>query len=339
MKKQKFSPFIIERIADLFACKDAESPLYMKGPQLVKLFNEMGFPDSYTFYGGKGIRTLDFGDGLSRHTYVLKRLMELNDIYKVPLAIQAFMNAVGHSEEAKKTFLQELERLRLPFPLEDNSSKPQDGLNAVAGGVPGLNKRQVKRGKERKDCMLGETQPSNAGKILNNEILGDIPVGRPVVFISYSWDSEEHKDWVAKLADDMSVKHGIHVLLDQYVPDGTMLPIFMELGLERADRVLVVGTKVYKEKSLSTNTGVTFEESVIHAGLFQNIGTSKFITCLREGDFNSAFPNLISTLKGHDFRKEENYEKELENLCRDIWKKPLRERPKLGAIPNYVNEE
>lgn len=28
----------------------------------------------------------------------------------------------------------------------------------------------------------------------------EIPEGHPVVFISYSWDSEEHKAWVKKLS-------------------------------------------------------------------------------------------------------------------------------------------
>ena len=30
-----------------------------------------------------------------------------------------------------------------------------------------------------------------------------IPDGVPVAFISYSWDSKEHKDWVLKLSADL----------------------------------------------------------------------------------------------------------------------------------------
>ncbi|WP_121515136.1 toll/interleukin-1 receptor domain-containing protein [Petrotoga sp. HKA.pet.4.5] len=37
---------------------------------------------------------------------------------------------------------------------------------------------------------------------------------KPTVFISYSWDSKEHQEWVKKLVDDLSSK-GIEVNFDQ----------------------------------------------------------------------------------------------------------------------------
>lgn len=37
-----------------------------------------------------------------------------------------------------------------------------------------------------------------------------------VVFISYSWDSEDHKSWVRKLSDDLRTKYAVNTLLDQY---------------------------------------------------------------------------------------------------------------------------
>lgn len=44
----------------------------------------------------------------------------------------------------------------------------------------------------------------------------EIPEGHPVVFISYSWDSEEHKAWVKKLSDDLRSKYAVYTLLDRY---------------------------------------------------------------------------------------------------------------------------
>lgn len=34
-------------------------------------------------------------------------------------------------------------------------------------------------------------------------------------FISYAWDSEEHKNWVLKLASDLR-RHGVDTILDQW---------------------------------------------------------------------------------------------------------------------------
>ncbi|RHK51047.1 TIR domain-containing protein [Leyella stercorea] len=82
-------------------------------------------------------------------------------------------------------------------------------------------------------------------RLLEESILGMIPEGHPVVFISYSWDSPEHKVWVAKFADDLTSK-GIYVLFDDYLDSGTTLPMFMEYGIERSDKVLIIGTPKYK---------------------------------------------------------------------------------------------
>ena len=46
--------------------------------------------------------------------------------------------------------------------------------------------------------------------------LDTIPEGVPVVFISYSWDSEEHKNWVLMLSKDLREKYRIYTLLDRY---------------------------------------------------------------------------------------------------------------------------
>ena len=68
------------------------------------------------------------------------------------------------------------------------------------------------------------------------------------------------------------------------------IPVFMDLGIERADKVLVIGTPRYRIKCYEPASGVAFEECIIRASICQNIGTKKFITCLKEGTFKTAFP-------------------------------------------------
>lgn len=61
----------------------------------------------------------------------------------------------------------------------------------------------------------------------------------PKVFISYSHDSEEHKNWVLKLSCDL-IKHGVDVILDQWdVRLGDDLPFFMEQGLTSSNLACV----------------------------------------------------------------------------------------------------
>lgn len=137
---------------------------------------------------------------------------------------------------------------------------------------------------------------------------------------------------------NQAVKRNMKRFPDYYMflEDGSNLPAYMDLGIERADKVLIIGTPKYQEKCYEPSSGVAFEDCIIRAGISRNIGTKKFIACLREGNFKISFPIYIGIKKGHDFTAEENYDKELESLCRDIYGRPIIQRPVLGDIPDYA---
>ena len=85
------------------ATKDAYSQNYLKGTELVNLFQSLGFPDDYTFVEGRGIQTLDFGEGLSRLAYTQKRLAMINESLQMPIAIQKFIERVKEPKEASNS--------------------------------------------------------------------------------------------------------------------------------------------------------------------------------------------------------------------------------------------
>lgn len=333
-----FPPKAINQIANVMATQNSADPNYMKGPELVSLFNTLGYLDAYTFSDGRGIQTIDYGEGLSRLTYVTKRLQDLNKVYQVPNAIQEFSKRVHQPSEFLNSVHKILEPIRLSQLLpnvsfvptlsgkanENTETKDIDDSKLVNEKNTVVEKSDTKIYDERK-------------KSLEESVLGEIPDGHRVVFISYSWDSPSHKEWVAKLAKDLA-DNGIYVLLDEYLEGGTTLSSFMELGIARAKKVLVIGTPNYRAKCLGLSSGVAFEESIIRESMFQNLGTKKFIPCLRLGEFTQSFPLILSGCKGYDFRKDDNYTTILDDLCRDIYGQPRRPRPKLGDIPDYAKQ-
>lgn len=338
-KQVMFPPLAIKQIANVMAIQNPSAPNYLKGPELVNLFNALGYPDNYTFEEGRGIQTLDYGEGLSRLNYTTKRLEDLNKASQIPDALQEFTKRIRQPLE----FIETLQKVLKPWNLDQ--FVPKNGTEALQVDNANIDKT---------DAVIVES-PKNIGtdinpkneeteklydarkKALEESVLGKIPGGHPVVFISYSWDSEEHQTWVLKLSEDLA-KNGIYVLLDQYVEDGSMLPAYMDLGLDRANKVLIIGTEKYRMKCYEPSSGVAFEDCIIRNNISQNIGTKKFIACLRQGDFKKSFPIYIGTNKGHDFSKEEDYDKELESLCRAIYGKPLHKRPQLGEIPDYAKK-
>ena len=69
------------------------------------------------------------------------------------------------------------------------------------------------------------------------------------VFISYAWESEEHRARVKALADRL-LADGIEAIVDQYDLElGDRLPQFMEQSVRSSDYVLIVCTPAYKQKA------------------------------------------------------------------------------------------
>lgn len=163
--------------------------------------------------------------------------------------------------------------------------------------------------------------------------LDQIPEDRPVVFISYSWDSEEHKQWVASLSRDLRDK-GIYTLLDQYNRGGEDLISFMNIGLQRSSRVLIIGTPEYKMKINKTSGGAKYEDQLITVELYHNIMSSKFVPILRKGSFADSFSDFMGVRTGYDMSDDAKYDEELDKLVRDLWGNKV--APTLGPKPNFT---
>lgn len=161
-----------------------------------------------------------------------------------------------------------------------------------------------------------------------------------VVFISYSWDSEGHKMWVKKFADDLGREYGIYVLLDQYCRYGENLILFMQDGIERSDRVLIIGTPRYKQRIEQNRGGAKFEEQIISSELYENINTSKYIPIFRVGEsVECAFKGLLKNHIGADFRDDSQYEENLRKVAYDILDRPLNARPNEKCVEQRVEKE
>lgn len=119
------------------------------------------------------------------------------------------------------------------------------------------------------------------------------------VFISYSHDSQPHRDFVRGLADQLRTD-GLDCLIDQYVngfpPEGWSR--WMENQIEAADFVLLVCTETYLRRYRGQETdsgkGVTFEGVVISQSLYDAYyRNTKFVPILPEGGDFGHVPLLL----------------------------------------------
>ena len=154
------------------------------------------------------------------------------------------------------------------------------------------------------------------------------------LFVSYSHDSENHKSWVKKFANDLKDFGGFDVLLDQDLPKGYPLTRFMEIGLKNADKVLIIGTPQYKQKS-EKGKGVAFEGTIISTELMNDIDTLKFYPILRSGTFETSFPLILQSRSGDDLSDDVNYEEKLQIVIDSI----LNEKPLPNALKPSRSDE
>lgn len=160
----------------------------------------------------------------------------------------------------------------------------------------------------------------------------------PTVFISYSWDSPEHSDWVLNLATKL-MENGVNVILDKWDlgPLGKPLPNFMEKAISKSNRVICVMTPNYKKKTEKSEGGVGYEYSIITAEIFADgVNTSKFIPLIRQGAENESVPTALRDRKYVDMRKDTEFEdKFVHELLRDIHNAPKYKKPAIGRKPIF----
>ena len=83
---------------------------------------------------------------------------------------------------------------------------------------------------------------------------------RKRIFISYSWDSSAHREWVRKLADSLEEHTDLHVVWDGYDLDALAdKNKFMESGITDSQFIIVIATKNFKNKADARTGGVGIE--------------------------------------------------------------------------------
>jgi tetratricopeptide (TPR) repeat protein len=154
----------------------------------------------------------------------------------------------------------------------------------------------------------------------------------PRVFISYSHDSDEHRDRVLELADRLRAD-GIDAVIDQYVqspPEGW--PAWCEAEIRKSDFVPMICTETYirrvnGEEEPGKGRGVLWEARLIKQHLYDaRLVSNKFIPVLLADGSGAHVPTpvkggtvyRVETLEGYDA------------LLRLLTDQPLTPMPALG---------
>lgn len=168
---------------------------------------------------------------------------------------------------------------------------------------------------------------------------GAIPVR---VFISYSWTSDDHAQWVLDLASRLR-DDGVETILDRWhLKPGQDKYEFMEqmVGDPSVQKVLMICDKRYAEKANERKGGVGEETQIITPKVYRETSQRKFLPVIagRDEEGHPYKPNYLSGRLHIDLSDPQTFEKGYEDLLRDIVGKPFHVAPAVGRLPSFLQE-
>jgi len=164
----------------------------------------------------------------------------------------------------------------------------------------------------------------------------------PRLFISYSWTTPEHQQWVLTLATELR-ENGVDVVLDKWdLAVGHDSIAFMEkmVSDKTITKVVMICDKAYAEKTNNRAGGVGTEAQIISPELYSKQEQNKFAAVIAETDENGK-PFLPTYYKSRifvDLSQPHRYGEEFEKLLRWIYGKPVDVRPEIGKPPSFVTD-
>lgn len=164
----------------------------------------------------------------------------------------------------------------------------------------------------------------------------------PKLFISYSWSSPEHEQWVLQLAVELR-ESGVDVILDKWdLREGHDAYVFMEKMVTDPEikKVIIVCDKKYAEKANDRSGGVGTETQIISKEVYEKTDQNKFVAIVVEKDENgkACLPIYYKSRIYIDFSDQDLYATNFEQLLRWIYDKPLYIKPELGKKPSFLSD-
>ena len=164
----------------------------------------------------------------------------------------------------------------------------------------------------------------------------------PKLFMSYSWSSPTHEQWVIDLATELR-ESGIDVILDKWdLKEGHDAISFMEQMVTNHEikKVAIVSDQTYATKADGRAGGVGTETQIISKDVYDNQSQEKFVAVVSEKDEHGK-PFLPTYYKSRiyiDLSEPDKYSENFERLLRWVFDKPLYQKPALGEKPTFLND-
>lgn len=164
----------------------------------------------------------------------------------------------------------------------------------------------------------------------------------PTLFISYSWSSPQHEQWVVELATALR-ESGIDVILDKWdLKEGHDAFAFMERMVSdpAVEKVAIISDQVYSERADGRSGGVGTETQIISKEVYENQQQDKFVLVVSEKDEDGKayLPTYYKSRIYIDLSEPDSYAENFDKLLRWVFDKPLYVKPEIGSAPAFLTD-
>jgi len=161
----------------------------------------------------------------------------------------------------------------------------------------------------------------------------------PSVFISYSWDSEEHENWVTVLAAKLR-ENGVDATIDKFETQSKTVNLnrMMVEKIKNSDNILLILTENYAKKADTFQGGVGYETNLLIRYIKDN--PDKIILIMRhKGDYRKAVPFYLEGFHFIDFSHDDQFDIRFNELLHRIYQVDVIDVPKVGAKPKLESKK
>jgi nucleoside phosphorylase len=228
-----------------------------------------------------------------------------------------------------------VEAARQELMVQKNVGNAKGWQTVVQGGTAYIGEIHIHEGTEQ------NPPPANPFGLPKSAQEKNLDLAAPKVFISYSHDSQEHKDRVLELADRLR-EDGIDCTIDQYEEsprEGWQR--WMLNQVEEATFILVACTEQYDRRFrgrevVGKGKGVTWEGGVIIQELYEDQGQNdKFIPVTLAPEDANFIPNPLRSATSYRLNTADGYEL----LYRRLTNQPRTSKPALGIIQQLPHRD
>lgn len=167
----------------------------------------------------------------------------------------------------------------------------------------------------------------------------------PVVFISYSWTTPAHEEFVLDIATELRQVHRLDVRLDKWhLPTGGDANLFMERGIRDANKVLIISDCEYARKANNRKGGAGTEAQILTPELYAQEGgdgaPQKFAVVVTEygEDEKPCKPTFYGGRIFIEMTDPTRRSEKMEEIARWAHDRPLHVAPEIGGSPAYLDD-